>query len=378
VMLRDSAYLQEKDAAYLNKRHGRRKALEAAEPNHEIEPLYTVADAEKALKLFEPVPMHTPKVLDPALSYEAYDAGHILGSTSVLLHYQENGKSIRVAYSGDMGRPNQSIIRDPEPLPPVDYLILESTYGDRLHKEVGAVAAKLAEVVNRTCQRGGKIIVPAFAVGRTQQLVLLLHELVKQNKIPLVPVFVDSPLAIEATKVFRKHSECYDTETLEYLLEGEDPFGFRNLRYVQDAGESKALNDLRGPFIIISASGMCEGGRILHHLKNNIEDPRNTVLVTGFMAEHTLGRKIVDKMPEVPIFGEPVRLRAEVAKLNELSGHADQRELVNWVKPMVTGLKKIFLVHGEPAQSAALAKVLTAEYGVETVIPERGETVSLT
>ena len=378
VMLRDSAYLQEKDAAYLNKRHGRRKALDAAAPNHEVQPLYTIADAENALKLFEPVPMHTPKALDPALSYEAYDAGHILGSTSVLLQYHENGKRIRVVYSGDVGRPHQSIIRDPEPIPPVDYLIMESTYGDRLHKEVGAVAAKLAEIVNRTCQRGGKIIVPAFAVGRTQQLVLLLHELVKQNKIPLVPVFVDSPLAIEATKVFRKHSECYDAETREYLLEGEDPFGFRNLRYVQDAGESKGLNDLRGPFIIISASGMCEGGRILHHLKNNIEDPRNTVLVTGFMAEYTLGRKIVDKMPEVPIFGEPVRLRAEVAKLNELSGHADQRELANWVKPMAKGLKKIFLVHGEPAQSAALAKVLTAEYGVETVIPERGETVSLT
>jgi len=378
VMLRDSAYLQEKDAAYLNKRHWRRKALDAAPNNGDVQPLYTIADAEKAIRLFQPVPMHTPKVLDPALSYEAYDAGHILGSTSVLLHYHENGKRIQVVYSGDVGRPNQAIVRDPEALPQVDYLIMESTYGDRLHKEEGAVAAKLEEIVNRTCKRGGKIIVPAFAVGRTQQLIILLHELVKQHRIPSVPIFVDSPLAIEATKVFRKHSECYDAETREYLLEGEDPFAFKSLRYVQDVGESKTLNDLRGPFIIISASGMCEAGRILHHLKNNIEDPRNTVLVTGFMAENTLGRKIVDKLPEVPIFGEPMRLRAEVAKLNELSAHADQRELVDWVKPMAKGLKKIFLVHGEPAQSAALAKILTAAFGVETVVPERGETAELT
>ncbi len=378
VMLRDSAYLQEKDAAYLNKRHGRRKALQAEAQDGEVQPLYTVADADRAIGLFEPVPMHTPKVLDPALSYETYDAGHILGSTSVLLHHHRNNKRVRVVYSGDVGRGNQAIVRDPEALPGVDYLIMESTYGDRLHKDEGAVADKLADIVKRTFRRGGKLIVPAFAVGRTQQLIILLHELVKQDRIPAAPVFVDSPLAIEATKVFRQHSECYDAGTREYLLEGEDPFSFRNLRYVQDAGESKTLNDLRGPFIIISASGMCEAGRVLHHLKNNISDPRNTVLITGFMAEDTLGRKIVDKLPEVPIFGEAVRLRAEVAKLNELSGHADQRELVGWVKPMSRGLKRIFLVHGEPAQSAALAKILSAEYGVETVVPERGETVELT
>jgi len=377
-MLRDAAYLQERDAAFLNKRHHRRKALKAAANDGEVQPLYAIEDAENALKLFQPVPIHTPKTLDAALSYEAYDAGHILGSTAILLHYHENGQRIRVVYSGDVGRPSQAIIRDPDALPHVDYVIMESTYGDRLHKDLEAVSSKLAEVVNRTCRRGGKIIVPAFAVGRTQQLVILLHELVKQQRIPSIPVFVDSPLAVEATKVFQKHTECYDAETREFLLEGEDPFGFKNLHYVRDVGESKALNDLRGPFVIISASGMCEAGRILHHLKNNIEDPRNTVLITGFMAENTLGRRIVDKLPEVPIFGEPMRLRAEVVKLNELSGHADQRELVNWVRPMAKGLKKIFLVHGEPAQSAALAKVLSAEFQVETVVPDRGQTVELT
>jgi len=377
AMLLDSAHLQEKDAAYLTKRYHRRKELDAGSENGVVQPLYTVADAENAVKLFEPVPLHTTKVLDPTLSYEAYDAGHILGSSALVLHGEENGRKIRLAFSGDVGRPDQSIVQDPDAMPPVDYLIMESTYGDRLHKGLTAVADKLAEIVNRTCQRGGKIIVPAFAVGRTQQLVLLLHELFDQQRIPRIPIFVDSPLAIEVTKIFRKHAECFDDETREYLLKGEDPFGFDSLRYVPEASGSKALNDLRGPFIIISASGMCEGGRILHHLKNNIEDPRNTVLITGFMAENTLGRKLIDKLPEVPIFGEPLRLRAEVAKLNELSGHADQHELLAWLKPMAKELKKIFVVHGEPSQSAALAVVIKQQFGVECVIPERGETVEL-
>jgi metallo-beta-lactamase family protein len=377
AMLKDSGHIQEKDADWLNKRHDRRKALEAAANDGEVEPLYTMEDAENVMKLFEPVPIYAPKVLDPILSYEAFDAGHILGSTAILLHYHENGKRIRVAYSGDAGRPNQAIIRDPDRMPSVDYVIMESTYGDRLHKDLDTVSSKLAEIVNRTCQRGGKIIVPAFAVGRTQQLVVLLHELFNQQRIPSIPIFVDSPLAVDVTAIFRKHAECFDEEARQYLLEGEDPFGFKLLRYIKDVGESKALNDLRGPFIIISASGMCEAGRILHHLKNNIEDPRNTVLVTGFMAENTLGRKIVDKLPEVPIFGEPVRLRAEVAKLNELSGHADQKELLEWLKPMAKGLKKVFLVHGEPMQSAALAKAIGEQYGIATAVPERGETVEL-
>ncbi len=377
AMLRDSAYLHEKDAAFLNKRRGRRRALDPAAEDGEVEPLHTMEDAERALKLFRAVPSYTPTQLDPALSFETYNAGHMLGSTAVLLHYHNNGRRIRLVFSGDVGRPGLVIIRDPDVLSFADYLILESTYGDRLHKELDAVAGKLADIINRTCQRGGKIIVPAFAVGRTQQLVLLLHELANQGRIPRIPIFVDSPLAVDVTAVFRKHAECFDEETRQFLLEGEDPFGFQQLRYVRDAGQSKALNDLRGPFLVISASGMCEAGRILHHLRNNIEDPRNTVLITGFQAENTLGRKIVDKQPEVPIFGEPRRLRAEVAKLNELSGHADQRELLEWIKPMAKTLKKIFLVHGEPAQSQALAKAIQSQYGVETVIPERGESFEL-
>jgi metallo-beta-lactamase family protein len=376
-MLRDSAHLQEKDAAFLNKRHKRRKALLEGHNDGEVQPLYTDADAVEALKLFRPAPLYTPTKLDEALSFESYDAGHILGSSAILLHDHQGGRKIKVAFSGDVGRPNQAIVRDPDRLPPVDYVIMESTYGDRLHKDLAAVADKLADIVNRTCRRGGKIIVPAFAVGRTQQLVYLLHRLFDEQRIPRLPIFVDSPLAVEATKVFRNHPECYDAETREYLLNNEDPFGFSGLRYITDAGDSKALNDLRGPFVVISASGMCEAGRILHHLKNNIEDPRNTILITGFMAQDTLGRKLVDKLPEVPVFGEPLRLRAEVAKLNELSAHADQQELLEWLRPMAGSVKKVFLIHGEISQAQALAARIRKEFGLECEIPERGQTVEL-
>lgn len=376
-MLRDSAHLQEKDAAFLNKRRRRRQALMEANNDGEVEPLYTDADAVEALKLFRPVPLYAPTNLDAALSFESYDAGHILGSSAILLHYHQDGRKIKVAFSGDVGRPDQAIVRDPDRLPPVDYVIMESTYGDRLHKDLASVADKLAGIVNRTCHRGGKIIVPAFAVGRTQQLVFLLHRLFDEKRIPRLPIFVDSPLAVEATKVFRNHPECYDAETREYLLTNEDPFGFSTLRYITDAAESKALNDLRGPFIVISASGMCEAGRILHHLKNNIEDPRNTILITGFMAQDTLGRKLVDKLPEVPVFGEPVRLRAEVVKLNELSAHADQQELLDWLKPMSGSVKKVFLIHGEVSQAQALAARIRNDLGLECEIPERGQTVEL-
>jgi len=207
--------------------------------------------------------------------------------------------------------------------------------------------------------------------------VLLLHELIDANRIPSIPIFVDSPLAVNATEVFRKHPECFDEEARKFLTEGDDPFGFHRLTYIRDVNESKKLNDLRGPCLILSASGMCEAGRILHHLRNNIENPRNTVLITGFQAEHTLGRKIVEKQPEVPVFGEPVRLRAEVCSLEELSGHADQGELIEWMRPIAKGLKKVFLVHGEPAQGAALAEVIHREYGIETVQPSRGDSFQL-
>lgn len=376
-MLRDSAHLHEKDAEYLNKRAQRRRALNLEPAAPTVEPLYTVADAEAVLPLFRPASMRTPVPLDDDLSWEAFDAGHILGSAALLLVAGKPRERIRLLFSGDVGRKKLPITRDPETPPPADYLILESTYGARLHKPAEIVADKLAAVINRTCARGGKIIVPAFAVGRAQQLILLLHELADAGRIPPIPIFLDSPLAVEITQIFRRHAELYDEETRSYLDRGEEPFQFRRLKLIRDGAESKALNDLRGPFVVISASGMCEAGRILHHLKNNVEDPRNTILITGFQAANTLGRKLVDRLPEVPIFGEPMRLRAEVETLNELSGHADQQELLAWMKPIAGALKGVFLVHGEPVQAEALARAIHERYGLQAVIPDRGQSFPL-
>ena len=370
-MLRDTAHIQEHDAEFLNKRFERRKQ------NDHVEPLYTMPDAEATLPLFQGVKYHTQCSITPHVSYEAYDAGHILGSSSIMLTDASRSSTVRLAFSGDVGRANLPIIRDPETMPPAEYLIMESTYGGRLHKSVSHVINKLADVVNRTARRGGRIIVPAFAVGRTQQLVLLLHQLANEKQIPNIPIFVDSPLAVNVTEVHRAHPECFDEETLAYLRNHEDPFGFKRLQYIREAAESKKLNDLHGPMVVISASGMAEQGRILHHLKNNIEDPRNTVLITGFQAQDTLGRKLVEKWPEVKIFGEPMRVRAEITSLDELSAHADQNELLQWIEPMVPGLKKVFLVHGEPEQSQILAKLLAKRYNLEAVVAAPGQTFDL-
>lgn len=376
-MLRDSGYLQEKDAEYINKRKRRRRQLDDGNGNHEVEPLYTIEDAEATLPLFRPVEMHTPLEIAPNLRLETYEAGHILGSNSIHLVHKNGDNRTSLIFSGDVGRPNLPIIRDPENLPPADYLIMESTYGGRLHKPLGLVKERLAEIVKRTVERGGKLVVPAFAVGRTQQLVLLLHELINEKRIPEIQVFVDSPLAVNVTETFRKHEELYDRDTRSFLMEGLEPFGFHRLRYVREVSESKALNDIHYPHVVISASGMCEAGRILHHLRNNIADPRNTVLIVGYMAEHTLGRKLLDGEKEVNIFGEPIPVRATVEKLNEMSGHADQQELITWMKTIAPGLKKVFLVHGEPLQMEPLKQRIESEYGVSVEIPNKGESFLL-
>jgi len=378
-MLEDSASLQEHDAEFMNKRNlGRRSLNVPGIPiDRVVAPLYTTQDAEATFPLFHPVAMHTPTPVGPGVVYQSFEAGHIFGSTTMRLELESGGQKVLLGFTGDLGRPGLPIIRDPEPLPPVDYLIMESTYGNRVHEPIQSVAQNLAEIVKRTYGRGGKMIVPAFAVGRTQQLVLILHELVQANAIPKFPIFVDSPLAVNVTEVFRRHPELYDEETAAYLADGGDPFGFRLLTYVRDVNQSKALNDLRGPFMVISASGMCEGGRVLHHLKNNIGDPRNTVLLTGYQAENTLGRKIEEKRAEVPIFGELTPLRAEVETLDALSGHADREEMLAWMKPIAGGLKKVFLVHGEPEQQVAFVAAIRDRYGLEVIAPQRGQSFDL-
>jgi metallo-beta-lactamase family protein len=376
-MLADSAHLQEKDAAFIEKRNARRRAVGFTDRNTPVPPLYTVADAENATSHFETCGFHEKKTIGDGLRIEFRNAGHILGSAFVLLEYMCNGRTMKILFSGDLGRPGIPILRPPDPAPEADYLILESTYGDRLHQPLGSVEDKLLRLVSKTIARGGHVIVPAFAVGRTQQLVLILHGLIERKLLPDIPIFVDSPLAINVTDVFRRHPEEFDSEAAAFVHGGVDPFGFHRLRYLQEASESKALNDLRIPFIVISASGMCEGGRILHHLRNGIEDPRNLILITGFQAANTLGRRLVERHPEVKIFGEPMRLRAEVSALNELSGHADQQDLVKWVRPIAPKLKRIFLVHGEPGAQEVLSSVLAEHLRLKAVCPSRGQSFDL-
>jgi metallo-beta-lactamase family protein len=353
AMLRDTAHIAESDAAFIAE-HLRGQA----EP---VQPLYTAEDVENTLPLFRPTPYHTPTEIGSGLTIESYDAGHILGSASILISEGD----LRVAFSGDVGRPGLPIIRDPEPLPPVDYLIMESTYGGRKHPQQQEAVNKLRTVVGETFARGGRLMVPAFAVGRVQQLVLILHTLIDRKMIDSAPVFVDSPLAVNVTEVFRRHPECFDEEVNRFIESGEDPFGFNRLIYIRDAAESKRLNDLRGPFVVISPSGMCEAGRILHHLRHGIGDPRNTVLLTGYQAENTLGRKLEEGAKNVRIFGIPTDVRARIERLDELSGHADHEELLEWMRPMTPRLRRVFLVHGEPDASAALAKAIQEKYGIE-------------
>jgi metallo-beta-lactamase family protein len=368
AMLRDTGHILKSDADFVNRYHPE---------DPPVEPLYTIDDAAAAMKYFHRVPYRTPFHLGPGLDMESFDAGHILGSSSIVL----TAGKLTVAYSGDIGRPGLPIIRDPEKLPPVDYLIMESTYGGRIHPPTSDAIGTLENIVKRTIGRGGKLIVPAFAVGRTQQLVLLLHQLMNEKRLPPVPIFVDSPLAVNVTEIFRAHPECFDDETNRYLREGEDPFGFGRLTYIRDVNESKKLNTLKGPFIVISASGMCEAGRILHHLRNSVGDSRNTVLLTGYQAENTLGRKLRDGWKSVRIFGIPTRVEASIECLDELSAHADSEELLAWMKPIVQSapptLKRVFLVHGEPEQSAALAKAIQSTYGIEATPAQPGASFDL-
>jgi len=377
-MLKDSAHIQEGDAEFMNRRRGKRKLVGAPEGAVPIEPIYTNDDAEQVLSQFRPVNLHEPQVLagstpDAGFSVSLTNAGHMLGSTCVLVEAKENGQKTRLLFSGDVGRRNLPIIQNPDPAPEAEYLIIESTYGNRLHQPIGPVKQKLAAIVRRVAARGGHLIVPAFAVERTQQLVMLLHQLVDEGSIPDLPIFVDSPLATNVTDVFRKHTEDWDREICEFYHKGLDPFSWERMKYTKTVQESKALNDLHVPFIVMAASGMCEAGRILHHLKNGIGDPRNLILITGYQAANTLGRKLVERHPEVNIFGEPMRVRAEVDSIGELSGHADQQELLRWMEPAVKTLKKVFLVHGEPLAQAALKEEIEKQYGLEVACPKRGD-----
>lgn len=372
IMLRDSAKIQEYDIEFLNKKRAKKN-------QPPIEPIYTVADAVESLKYFIGIGYERPYKLMPGVTLTFYDAGHILGSAIVALDIEdeEEKRHTRLVFSGDLGRPDRPILRDPTFIEGADVLIIESTYGNREHASLDEASKKLENIINRTCQRGGKVIVPAFAVGRTQELVYRLHQLVESRDIPPdLPVYVDSPLAIDATGIYRLHPEAYDEEVAQFMLgdKSNDPFGFEMMYYTRSVTQSKELNFLRQPAIIISASGMAEAGRILHHLKNNIEDPANTILIVGWQAPDTLGRRIVEKQPKVKIFGEEFFLKAEVATINGFSAHADRGELLEWVGRMTQRPYRTFIVHGEEDVSLAFADSLVKEQKLQNVtVPELGQ-----
>ena len=369
AMLRDSAHIQEKDVEFVNKKRAKR-----GEPP--VDPLYTMTEAEATLFHLTGVHYHRQFHVLRDLQCAYYDAGHILGSAITVIDARDGADSRRVVYTGDLGRFNLPILRDPEIPAEADTLIIESTYGGRRHSDIGRVERDLADIVRRVVDRRGKIIIPSFSVGRAQELVYCLHNLWKRGELPEIPVFVDSPLAVNATEIFRHHQECFDEQTKAMMALNEDPFGFERLEYVRSVERSKELNSMRTPCIIISASGMCEAGRILHHLRNNIGDERNLVLFIGFQGENTLGRRLVDHQPVVRIFGEEHLVRAEVVRLDAFSAHADGDELTNFARLVgqkSPDLRHIFIVHGEPDQSTALADRLNYETGIKPIIPQRGE-----
>jgi metallo-beta-lactamase family protein len=368
IMLRDSAHINAKDVEYVNKKQ-RRKGLPP------IEPLYSVEEAEHSLRFLQAHSYNRSFPVTKGVQAILRDAGHILGSAIDVLSINDGGTRLRMGFTGDLGRRDLLILRDPALVEDLDYLITESTYGNRLHDDISHVEGEMARIVGQTYSRRGKLIIPAFAVERTQEVVYTLHRLRNAGRIPALPVYVDSPLAVDATEIFRLHPECFDEETNEFLLREQDPFGFRGLHYVRNVEDSKLLNEMAGPLIIISASGMCEAGRILHHLKHNIEDPRNTVLIVSFQAEHTLGRRIRERRPKVRIFGDEYRLRAHVEIIDAFSAHADRAELLSWIGHANSHLKGVYVVHGEEEESLALAEGIRG-LGIDHVsVPRRGEAI---
>jgi metallo-beta-lactamase family protein len=318
------------------------------------------------------VPYGTRVPLARGIDLAFHDAGHILGSAIAVLEVRERGVRRIIGFTGDLGRKGRPILRDPERPPGLDVLITESTYGGRLHDPPAAALDAIAEVILQAADRGGKVIVPSFAVGRAQELVYSLSQLQEAKRIPVVPIYVDSPLTVDVTEVYRRHPDCYDRETRARIEEGGQPFGFHNMTYIRDVEQSKALNRHPGPMVIISASGMAESGRILHHLANNLGDPKNTVLIVGYQAHGTLGRKLVERAPEVRIFGDFHAVRARVKVLNALSAHADQRDLLDWILHPSDPDKRIFIVHGDEDQSSALERELKARGATDALVPELG------
>lgn len=368
LMLIDSGKIQEEDIRYLNKIN-RRMNLPLRKP------LYTAKEASKSTRIFRSISYNQKFCIAKDIFATIVDAGHILGSGLIILDIKDTERTLRLGYAVDLGRRNLPLLNNPVIPKGLDYLILESTYGGRFHRPIDEAQSKLREAISRAVRRGGKVLIPSFTLERTQEVIYFLNELLKEKIIPSVPIYVDSPLATNITDLFKFHLDFLNEKTRQAFNRGDNPFELLNLRFVREQKESKSLNTDKRPMIIIAGSGMCESGRILHHLQNNIEDSRNMILVVGYMAQDTLGRRIVEKNPFVRIFGVEYELNAEVVVINSFSGHADQGELLEFVAGCLP-LKKVFLVHGELGQSQALAGVLN-ERGVAVHIPEQDEEVLL-
>jgi metallo-beta-lactamase family protein len=376
VMLMDSAYIQEKDVMYVNKK--RKK-----QGKNLFEPLYTKDDVAQAMQNFISINYNRRHEIAPGVTLTLVDAGHMLGSTHVILDIDDRkkGKEYRLVFSGDIGRKDIPIIRDPTLLVEgTDILIMESTYGNRLHPPYPESEKELERIINKTYSRGGALLIPAFAVGRTQQIVYALHKLYDQHLIPKIPIYVDSPLASNTTDIFRRHPECFDSEIRNFLLNDNhaSPFGFEVLKFTENVEQSKWLNTLKEPAVIISASGMLEGGRILHHLRNRINDPKNSILITGWQAPYTLGRRIVNKEPTVKIFGEDFPVKADIEVITGFSGHADRDELLAWAGAMEKKPEHTFVVHGEIESAQALADGLEKGPGFKNItVPDMGQSFEI-
>ncbi len=369
VMLADSAHIQEMEAEWQS-----RKRQRAGLPP--VEPLYTVADAERCLVYIRPLPYGTPADLGHGVTVTLHDAGHILGSA--IAEFEAEGK--RAVFSGDLGNRGTPIIRDPERLAAADVVVMESTYGDRLHPGKEDKLKELAEAIRQTKARGGNLIIPAFAVGRTQELLYDLGQLVEKGAVPPVQLFIDSPLAISATEIFERHHECFDEEARGLFTSGEDPFAFSGVHYVRTSDESKALNSLTGGVIIMSASGMCDAGRILHHLKHNLWRPEATILFVGFQAQGTLGRRLLEGEKHIHILGEEIAVKAKVKSIEAFSAHADQAGLLDWLTAFGQNGRRpgrVFLVHGEPRAIDTLAGLVRDRLGYPVTAPQPHESFEL-
>jgi len=373
IILLDSAHLQEEDAQYKRRRHERegRKG-----PYPEL-PLYTTADAEACFPLFSPVRYREAIQLGNGVEATFYDAGHVLGSSIIRAKVRQDGQERIILFSGDIGRPDRPIVCDPTVFDRADYVLIESTYGDRVHKDTEDIKKLIGKVINSTKKAGGNIIVPSFALERSQEVLYYINELLIENTIPRLMVFLDSPMAAKITEVFQHHPELFDKEMAEFVNQHKSPFNLRGLQVVGSSEESKAINHIKGTVMVIAGSGMCTGGRIKHHLVNNITRPETTIMFVGYQATGTLGRQIVDGARKVRIFGEKYKVKAKVVRIHGFSAHADRNELLNWLKELETAPRGVFVVHGETESAKAFGNYVRKKTGWDVTVPDYEDEVVL-